>query len=541
MSYTINNPILPGYYPDPSIIRVEDDFYLVCSSFEMVPGIPVFHSKDLAHWEQIGNVLTEENGFHMERNCGVGGIMAPTIRYNNGIYYIINANLADKGNYICTAENPAGPWSEPHWMTDVPGIDASLFFDNDGSCYVIGTGNVWDNGAGVMERGIWIASYDIENFKVTSEPFTIYNSAMRGGSSPEAPHLYHIGDYYYLVIAEGGTEHYHAVMVARSKELFSFFEGNPANPVMSHRQMGFRSPIINVGHADLVELKDGSWYAVMLASRLVDETYKNLGRETFLCPVIWERDWPLFSPQTGRVEWSYEGPESLTETIYPKENGFDDFDDEKLPMYMSFWGTSKTNFWKIEDSCLKMKCICQRPDDDLEQMNMDGILSDNKYVAYAARRQCAMNVEITTNMTFYPENQESAGLAVVQAMNHQLHVERACVDGKQVVRVVWISADYEQPPYFPGFTSTTNRQIVCSKEFAHTNVILQISMNKEEFVIRYGKEEDTLKELCKFDGALINPEKVGCMCGTMLGMYATGNGKDSDNIAAFDWFRYVEK
>lgn len=541
MSYTINNPILPGYYPDPSIIRVEDDFYLVCSSFEMVPGIPVFHSKDLAHWEQIGNVLTEENGFHMERNCGVGGIMAPTIRYNNGIYYIINANLADKGNYICTAENPAGPWSEPHWMTDVPGIDASLFFDNDGSCYVIGTGNVWDNGTGVMERGIWIASYDIENFRVTSEPFTIYNSAMRGGSSPEAPHLYHIGDYYYLVIAEGGTEHYHAVMVARSKELFSFFEGNPANPVMSHRQMGFRSPIINVGHADLVELKDGSWYAVMLASRLVDGKYKNLGRETFLCPVIWERNWPLFSPQTGRVEWSYEGPESLTETIYPKENGFDDFDDEKLPMYMSFWGTPKTNFWKIEDSCLKMKCICQRPDDDLEQMNMDGILSDNKYVAYAARRQCAMNVEITTNMTFYPENQESAGLAVVQAMNHQLHVERACVDGKQIVRVVWISADYAQPPYFPGFTSTTNRHIVCSKEFAHANVILQISMNKEEFVIRYGKEEDNLKELCKFDGALINPEKVGCMCGTMLGMYATGNGKDSDNIAAFDWFRYVEK
>lgn len=106
MSYQLKNPIIPGYYPDPSIIRVDDDFYLTCSSFEMFPGIPVFHSKDLAHWEQIGNALTEENGFHMERNCGVGGLMAPTIRYNNGTYYIINANFADKGNYICTAQNP---------------------------------------------------------------------------------------------------------------------------------------------------------------------------------------------------------------------------------------------------------------------------------------------------------------------------------------------------------------------------------------------------------------------------------------------------
>ena len=146
---------------------------------------------------------------------------------------------------------------------------------------------------------------------MVGDPVTIFNSALRVGASPESPHLYHIGDYYYLMIAEGGTEHYHAVMVARSKEIFGFYEGNPANPVMTHRHMGFTCPIINVGHADLVELEDGSWYAVMLASRLIDKKCKNLGRETFICPVVWEREWPLFSPETGKVEWEYDAPASL--------------------------------------------------------------------------------------------------------------------------------------------------------------------------------------------------------------------------------------
>lgn len=540
MSYQLKNPILPGYYPDPSIIRVDDDFYLTCSSFEMFPGIPVFHSKDLAHWEQIGNALTPENGFHMERNCGVGGLMAPTIRYNNGTYYIINANFSDKGNYICTAKNPAGPWSNPHWLTDVPGIDASLFFDNDGSCYVLGTGDVWDNGTGVKERGIWIASYDIKNFCLTSEPYTIYNSAMRGGSSPEAPHLYHIGDYYYLLIAEGGTEHYHAVMIARSKKLFSFFEGNPANPVITHRNMGFKSPITNVGHADLVELKDGSWYAVMLGSRLINESCKNLGRETFICPIIWERDWPVFSPETGKIEWSYPGPTSLSETVYPSVNNFDDFETNKLPFYMTFWGTPSENCWKIEHSCLQLSCIHQRLDDDLEPMRMDGNLSDDKFVAFLGRRQCSMNTTVTTNMQFTPKSQESAGLAVVQAMNHQLHIERACENNQQVVRVVLVTADYAQPPYFPGFTSTTNRTCLCSEPYSNDSIILQVEMHNEDFIIRYGESENSLKELYRFDGSLINPEKVGCMCGTLLGMYATGNGTDINNWASFDWFRYEE-
>lgn len=536
MKHKIKNPIIEGFYPDPSICRVGDDFYLVCSSFELCPGVPVFHSKDLAHWEQIGYAVTPENGFHVEKNSGNGGVMAPTLRYNNGLFYIINANFSDGGNYIVTAENPAGPWSEPHWLTDVPEIDASIFFDNDGQAYIMGTGDVWDNGTGVKERGIWLASYDIKNFCLAGEPVTIFNSALRVGAFPESPHLYHIGEYYYLVIAEGGTEHYHAVMTARSKELFGFYEGNPANPVMTHRHMGYHCPITNVGHADLVELPDGSWYAVMLASRLIDEKCKNLGRETFICPVFWERGWPLFSPQTGKLEWEYDAPQSLTWTEYPPVKEREDFDIEQLDLNWNFWGTPYKKFYQIRDSKLKLRCIRQALVEDIRPMGFDDKKEKDRFVAFLARRQLKIDTTITCQMSFMPEGQESAGLAVVQAMNHQYHLERAVQDGKQVVRLLLYTSDFELQPFMPGFTSKTHREVIASAVWEESEIILQIKIAHEKFTISYGSNCDSLKELCVADGSRINPEIVGCMVGTMIGMYASGNGTDSENSAEYDWF-----
>ena len=312
MERKIKNPILPGFYPDPSICKANGEFYLVCSSFELYPGIPVFRSRDLAHWVQIGNVMTKDNGFHVKANTFTGGVMAPTIRYYDETFYIINTNFSDKGNYIVTAENPAGPWSEPHWLDDVPGIDASLFIDDDGSAYVLGTGNVVERADGSMDRGIWIAEFDLKEMKLAGEPKAIWDSALRNAASPEAPHVYHKDGWYYLVIAEGGTEHYHSVTVARSRDVKGWYEGFPGNPVMTHRHLGYGCEIANAGHADLVETDEGNWYAVMLASRTIGGYYKNLGRETYICPVIWERDWPVFSPGTGKLEWEYDADENYT-------------------------------------------------------------------------------------------------------------------------------------------------------------------------------------------------------------------------------------
>ena len=538
MANKMKNPIIPGFYPDPSICRVGDDFYLAVSSFELCPGVPVFHSRDLANWELISHAVTPANGFHVEANCGVGGVMAPTIRYWNGTWYIINCNFADKGNYIVTAPDPRGPWSEPHWMDDVPGIDASIFFDTDGRCYVIGTGDVWENEGGRMERGIWIAEYDIENFKVVSEPFTIFNSALRGGASPEAPHIYHIGEYYYLIYAEGGTEHYHAVMSARSKELFAFFERNPANPIMTHRHMGFASPIINIGHADLVDLPDGSWYAVMLGSRLIDGIGKNLGRETFICPVVWERDWPLMSPQTGKVEWEYDAPASLPWTEWPKGDRRDDFDGDSLGDDWTFWGTPYEDFWQLKDSALRIRCIRQAMVQDLQAMGFGVNKSVENYRPFIAKRQIQPCWSVSTRMHFTPSEGETAGLAVVQAMNHQLRVEMcASPDGEgQNLRVVLSTADWNVPPYFPGFESATKQTVLSEVRWDSDTAVLRIDMMGEDWTVYAGQTEESLQEQCQVSGNLVNPEKVGCMTGTMTGVFASGNGKSSGSEAVFDWF-----
>ena len=536
----IINPVLPGYYPDPSICRVGDDYYMVNSSFEMTPGIPVFHSKDLAHWTQIGNAMNEENGFYIERNGGVEGIMAPTIRYQNGIFYIIDTNLSDKGNFIITAENPAGPWSEPHWMTDVPDIDASLFFDDDGECYIVGIGNVIDLPDGKKDRGFWIAKYDIQTFTRLTEPKVIFDSALRHGSSPEAPHIYHVGEYYYLIFAEGGTEHYHAVMCARSKDLFGFYEGCPANPLLTHRHMGYHSPIINVGHADLVQIQDGSWYAVFLASRLVDGNHKNLGRETWLCPVIWEREWPLFSPETGKVEWEYDAPECLPWEEKEVVDEKDEFNEKELPVYLTCWGTPEKGTYKIEDSCLKLKCVKQSPYDEVVPIDLSQNRHEGRFAAFVARRQCALHVNVSAKMHFMPQGKESAGIAITQAMNHQMHIERAVTDGKQVLQLVLITADYKGYPFFPGFSSTTNREVICSVPYEEEEIVISVELDGQVYTISYGKDSDSMQELCVTDGRLINPEKVGCMSGTQIAMFASGHGTDSNNYATFDWYRYRE-
>ncbi len=541
MEHKLKNPIIPGFFPDPSICRVGDDYYIACSSFEIVPGIPIFHSKDLANWKLIGHALTQESGFHMEKNSMFGGVMAPTIRYHNGLFYVIVANFADGGNMIVTAEDPAGPWSEPHYLTDVPGIDASIFFDDDGKCYVMGTGNVWDNGTGVKERGIWLAPFDIENFCMAGEPYTIWNSGLRVATSPEAPHLYHVGEYYYLMIAEGGTERYHCAAVARSRNLFDFYEGNPANPVITHRNMGYRYPITNVGHADFVELPDGSWYAVMLGSRLIEGRAKNLGRETFICPVIWEDEWPLFSPDTGRVEWEYDAPECLPWTPVEPEPEKDEFEDEKLALSWTFWGIPYEKFYEVRDSRLILECIPQTLSDEILPLNVEAPREMDKFASFVGRRQTEPHTQFTVEMEFRPEGQEAAGIGVLRAMNHQFKLERVLDHGEQKIRLVFCRADYKIPPFIPGYESTIIQETVAEAPWAESRIVLRFTLDKEKYTAFYGSSVDDLKELAVVDGQLISTEQTGCMTGTMLGMYATGNGSRIDNRAAFLWAETIER
>ncbi len=536
----LQNPIVPGFFPDPSVCRVGDDFYLVCSSFELCPGIPIFHSRDLAHWEQIGSVMSPENGFHVEKNCGNGGVMAPTIRYHNGTFYVINCNFSDRGNFIVTAKDPAGPWSEPHWLTDVPGIDASFFFDTDDRCYIMGTANNWPDGKGGLRQGIWAAEYDIEHFRLAGEPAALWGGAMAGVASPEAPHIYHIGDWYYLLIAEGGTEYYHSATVARSRYVFGPYEGYRGNPVLTMRHMGERAAIQNAGHADLVDLPDGSWYAVFLASRLIGGVSKNLGRETFIVPVRWEQEWPLFTPDTGRVEWEYSFPESLPWEPLPEKSPRDDFDREELAAAWCFWGRPYQKFWEIADSRLSLRCLPQALADPLQPMTMDAAPSKQNFVPFLARRRIQPHCRFSFRIRFEPHGKESAGIAVVQAMNHQYHLQLAQEEGRTRLELLRFTADYDLPPYIPGFRSVTNRSLLASAPWDSAEIVLEMELNENDYIFRYGPDEQHLTELARTDGALINPEKVGCMVGEMLGVFASGNGTAGENRAVFDWTEYQD-
>lgn len=540
MKNTIKNPIIPGFYPDPSICRVGDDYYLVCSSFELSPGIPLFHSKDLANWEQLCYVLTPQNGFYVEKNTGNGGVMAPTIRYCNGTFYIINCNFSDRGNFIVTAKDPAGPWSAPHFLDDVPGIDASLFFDTDGTCYIMGTANIWPDGKGGMRQGIWAAEYDTQNFRLISEPVALWGGAMAGVASPEAPHIYHIGDWYYLLIAEGGTEMYHSATIARSRSALGPYEGDPSNPILTTRHMGKKALIQNAGHADLIDTAAGEWYAVFLASRLIGGVSKNLGRETFIVPVEWEDEWPLFSPESGKVEWKYSLPEGLVWSPVKKDPVRDEFDSPQLSMDWCFWGSHGEQFPVRTKEGLRLPCLPQALADPLRPMSMEAERPENNSLAFVCRRRRQPHCRFSCKMRFAPVNEESAGIAVVQAMNHQFHLELARENNRTVVQLLQYTADYDLPPYIPGFTSTTNRKLLAGAPFDGEEIVLEMELDENRYVFRCGTQENDLKELACADGSVINPEKVGCMVGEMIGMYASGNGMNSENNAMFYWSEYED-
>lgn len=334
MSVTATNPILPGFYPDPSICAVGDDFYLVNSTFAYFPGIPIMHSKDLAHWEQIGNACDRESQLPLGDTGHSRGLFAPTIRYHEGTFYIICTNVSYGGNFIITAQNPAGPWSEPHYIEGADGIDPSLFFDEDGTCYYIGT---HPNPAGCQYDGdwyIWIQELDIENMKLVGEVHNVWNGAMRNIIWPEGPHLYKIGEYYYIMHAEGGTGPDHAVTVCRSKNVYGPYENNFCNPILTHRHLGRKYPICYVGHADLVKTINDEWYMVMLAVRPL-EGYTTMGRETFLARVEWENDWPVVNPGVGR----------LTDTVEINLPKWTAYTAESNEYVFSTMGSCRRNLW----------------------------------------------------------------------------------------------------------------------------------------------------------------------------------------------------
>jgi xylan 1,4-beta-xylosidase len=295
---TYRNPVLPGFHPDPSIVAVGSDFYLVTSTFSWFPGLPIFHSTDLVNWRLVGHAIDRPGQVDFSQLGTNRGLFAPAITHHRGKFWIVNTCIDCRGNFVITADKPEGPWSDPVWL-DFGGIDPSLFFDDDGSAWIVY--NDAPPGEPLYEghRALWIQRFDPAGMRVLPERKLLVNGGLDLTAKPvwaEGPHIYKVGEWYYLTAAEGGTADQHSQTIYRSRKVDGPYEAGPINPILTQRDLDPARPgrVEATGHADLVQLADGSWWGVFLATRPFAGQSTLLGRETYLLPVRWTDGWPRF-------------------------------------------------------------------------------------------------------------------------------------------------------------------------------------------------------------------------------------------------------
>lgn len=525
MTLIAKNPIMPGFYPDPSLLAVGEDYYLINSTFAYFPGLSLMHSKDLVHWEQIGNVMDRNSQLPLGDTGHSRGLFAPTIRYHEGTFYVICTNVSYGGNYIVTATNPEGPWSEPYYIQGAEGIDPSLFFDDDGKCYYIGT---HPNPQGCQYDGdwyIWIQELDINTMQLVGEHKDVWNGAMKGVHWPEGPHLYKKDGYYYILHAEGGTGPDHAVTVCRSKDIWGPYENNFCNPILTHRHLGWEYPVRYVGHADLIETPQGEWFMTMLAVR-PKEGFTTMGRETFLAKVVWENGWPVVNPGVGILtdeveinlpEWIPENdPDSYTSRTKGKNC---------VP------GSSRTYDFPNMDVLGDEFLMLRNPEKSRYQLAKgEGLylvptsvtLKENASPTYLAIRQQHHHFQVTVELT--DENLfagRRSGIALMQ--NNEYHLRAEVSDG--CIEAVLCEKGVDR--------------VVASAALAQESVVLQLEVCDLKAIVSVleGGRETVIAE--NIDIRALSTEVAGGFVGCTVGMYAIAENNNSDKVL-FKSFSYKE-
>jgi len=530
----IINPILPGFYPDPSVCAAEGAFYIVNSSFSYFPGLPIFKSTDCCHWEQIGNIIDRPGQLDFT-GAGVSrGLFAPTIRYYNGKYYCICTLVDTLGNFFVTADKPEGPWSDPIAIEGAEGIDPSLFFDDDGTVWYTGTRPAPE---GVKYNGnweIWVQKLDINTGKLLGEPKGIWRGALKNCEWPEGPHIYKINGKYYLLHAEGGTGPDHAVTIARSDAVDGEWVGKKANPILTHRHLGMGAGVIYVGHADLFQDNMGKWWMVLLASRPYGNgdknsadkgRYCNMGRETFLVPVKWEEDWPVVSWETGLVEQAYDTVGHVVKrtdsdsdaVVFPE---CDDFNEKELAGY---WLSLRARNPEYVNCTDKKGCL---------RLYGSGKMTEAGDTAFVARRQSAFSYEASTQVKLHFANDnDCAGLVCFQSekFNYRLQVKLS----KKILVLQLIKA--------AGGDDEVMAEEVITGGSKSTEIVLRVIAAKQNLKFEYGYDERNMNVLAdKVDGSILSVEKAGGFVGTIIGMFAEAGADNSNKefYADFDWFKY---
>jgi xylan 1,4-beta-xylosidase len=417
------NPILPGFHPDPSIVRVGSDYYLVNSTFAYFPGLPVFHSRDLVNWTQIGNAVDRTN---MVDFSGLGvsrGLFAPTLRHRDGIFYIVNTCIDCGGNFIITAKNPAGPWSKPRFLPPVDGIDPDLFFDDDGRAWIANNGPPIGTPRYDGHRALWIQELDLETMTMTGPRTLIVDGGVLPQDKPiwtEGPHLSRRDGWVYLIAAEGGTAGNHSETVYRSRAVTGPYEPGPVNPILTQRDLdpARPNPVYATGHADFVQTPRGDWWAVFLGTRPFDASLSGMGRETFLLPVTWPKgEWPQILAAKTAVPLAARRPALPVTPKIDRSRWRDAFTAPALSPEWMMLRTPKVRWMRTAPNALTLTAQAVA-------------LGSTGNPSFVARRQAHSQATIETRLRYRPARDgDRAGLAVFSDEQHFYFVGAALIDG----------------------------------------------------------------------------------------------------------------
>ena len=508
------NPVLPGFHADPSVCRAGDDFYLVNSTFQYFPGVPVFHSKDLVNWEQVGNCLTRPSQVDLKGTDGNSGIYAPTIRYNNGRFYMVTTLFPSRRHFYVWTDNPAGEWSEPVVIDFAIGsCDPTLYFEDD-KCYFL-----WKEG------DIKICEIDVKTGKQLGE---IHHLGVGlGGRYPEGPHIYKKDGYYYLLLAEGGTEHGHHVNILRSKNLFGPYQPNPANPILSHFNMKMQnSQIQGLGHADLIQAPDSSWWMICLGYRTSGYLQHVMGRETMLAPVRWEQGgWPVVNGD-GTLQTDMKC-QTLPLVAMPKDPIREEFDYIKrdapkdsyhslgLPMgWMSLCNPDYSRYSLTE----RKGWLRMRPS------TTD--LSETASPTFVARRQTELNFTATAlfDLSHLSEGMQAGITAYAAPLNHY-----DVVAEKRNGQII-IKSNVRL-----GQTGHSEKEFALSG----TRAYLRITSDKDFYYLQASSDGKNFVELAKMEYRFLSTETIGGFTGVMLGLFAQCDNETGAGYADVDWFEYL--
>jgi alpha-N-arabinofuranosidase len=510
------NPILKGFYPDPSVTRVGNDFYLVNSTFSWFPGLPVFHSRDLVHWTQIGNAIDRPDQLDFKQLGLSRGVFAPSIQAKDGLFYILNTCVDCGGNFLITAKNPAGPWSDPVWLPDLEGgIDPSMFFDDDGRTWVVNNGPPEGKPLYEGHRAIWVQEFDRKTLKTFGPRTQLVNGGIDLSKKPiwiEGPHIFRKDGYYYLSCAEGGTAEGHSQVILRSKSVTGPYEAWSGNPILTQRGLpkDRPMPITSAGHAQLVTTPDGKWWATFLAVRPYAGDFYSTGRETFLLPVSWKDGWPVILPPDTPIPYRHAVP-ALPQGKGATSAGFvvtrDSFHGPDLPRDWMMLRNPRTRWYETGATGLKLTA---RPVG----------LGDNANPSFVARRQQHMNASAETMVKFAPRKDgDRAGIAAFQNDDYWFFLGLRRIGGKDVLVV-----DQREGPNSAKLGKTLFT--VEDPRAARDGVRLRIAVEGRRYVFSYSHapatqvSEKTWKPVGTVETDSLTTKVAGGFVGSVFGLFA---------------------